>query len=386
MRTSHSKLSIARLAVAAVFGVSCLLALSGGATAQDLEGQLDEKQQELSEQRDREEVLTDEIAEYSEQISVLEGQIAVLQQREAVVIEDLRETKLELKAARERLQKLRHRLEDSIEVLEERLIAIYKQGEPDALTVILQADGFDDLVERYEYLKTIQDQDNEIVGRVRDLRSDQAGLVEQIEAAKARLEAKRRELIRTRAEVESREAELEGARASRQGVLDRVESTIQRLEGDVSEIQDDIEAQLSESSSTTNGTPPAANPDSSVSSQGLIWPVDGVLTSPFGWRWGRMHEGIDIGLGAGNPIVASASGTVSLAAPYGGYGNYTCIDHGGGLSTCYAHQSVQYVSSGQSVSQGETIGLVGCTGSCFGDHLHYEVRINGAAVDPLGYL
>jgi murein DD-endopeptidase MepM/ murein hydrolase activator NlpD len=99
-----------------------------------------------------------------------------------------------------------------------------------------------------------------------------------------------------------------------------------------------------------------------------------------------MHEGIDIAIPAGTPIRAAKAGRVILAAYTSGYGNYTCIDHGGGLSTCYAHQSSYATSTGASVSQGQVIGYVGCTGSCFGDHLHFEVRVNGAAVDPLGYL
>jgi murein DD-endopeptidase MepM/ murein hydrolase activator NlpD len=117
----------------------------------------------------------------------------------------------------------------------------------------------------------------------------------------------------------------------------------------------------------------------------MIWPVNGAVVSGFGMRWGRMHEGVDIAVPAGTPIRAARSGTIALAGPNGGYGNYTCIDHGGGLSTCYAHQSSFAITSG-SVAQGQVIGYVGCTGHCFGDHLHYEVRINGAAVDPLGYL
>jgi murein DD-endopeptidase MepM/ murein hydrolase activator NlpD len=102
-------------------------------------------------------------------------------------------------------------------------------------------------------------------------------------------------------------------------------------------------------------------------------------------RWGRMHEGIDIAAPAGTPIRAVTNGNVVLAAPTSGYGNYTCIDHGGGLASCYAHQSSYAVTSG-SVRQGQVIGYVGCTGHCFGDHLHFEVRINGSAVDPMGYL
>ncbi|HNE78082.1 MAG TPA: M23 family metallopeptidase, partial [Solirubrobacterales bacterium] len=83
---------------------------------------------------------------------------------------------------------------------------------------------------------------------------------------------------------------------------------------------------------------------------------------------------------------AAASGTVIMASYNGGYGNYTCIDHGSGLSTCYGHQSSFAVSAGQSVSQGDVIGYSGNTGSSTGPHLHFEVRINGVAQDPLGYL
>jgi murein DD-endopeptidase MepM/ murein hydrolase activator NlpD len=89
---------------------------------------------------------------------------------------------------------------------------------------------------------------------------------------------------------------------------------------------------------------------------------------------------------AGTPIRAADSGRVVIAGWVGGYGNYTCIQHTASLSSCYGHQSVIKVSVGQNVSQGQVIGLVGCTGLCFGDHLHFEVRINGAVTNPLNYL
>jgi len=126
--------------------------------------------------------------------------------------------------------------------------------------------------------------------------------------------------------------------------------------------------------------------DSSPSSSGLIWPVNGPVVSGFGMRWGRMHEGIDIGVGYGTPIHAAASGTVVYSGWMSGYGNFVIIDHGGGMATAYGHQSSIAAGNGQSVSQGQVIGYVGCTGHCFGPHLHFEVRINGSAVDPLGYL
>ena len=103
-------------------------------------------------------------------------------------------------------------------------------------------------------------------------------------------------------------------------------------------------------------------------------------------RWGRLHAGVDIAVPTGTPIRAAASGTVAIAGWIGGYGNYTCIQHGGGIATCYGHQSSIGVSVGQHVSQGQVIGAVGCTGHCFGPHVHFEVRVNGTPVDPMGYL
>ena len=99
-------------------------------------------------------------------------------------------------------------------------------------------------------------------------------------------------------------------------------------------------------------------------------------------RWGRLHAGVDIAAPAGTPIRAAQSGRVILMGWTGGYGNYTCIGHGNGLSTCYAHQSRYATSNGASVQQGQVIGSVGCTGHCFGDHLHFETRVGGAPREP----
>ena len=118
----------------------------------------------------------------------------------------------------------------------------------------------------------------------------------------------------------------------------------------------------------------------------LIWPVNGPVVSPFGMRWGRLHAGVDIAVPSGTPVRAAKSGNVLIAGWVGGYGNYTCIGHGGGLSTCYGHQSSIGTSVGAHVSQGQVIGSSGCTGHCFGPHVHFETRINGAPVNPMGYL
>ena len=118
----------------------------------------------------------------------------------------------------------------------------------------------------------------------------------------------------------------------------------------------------------------------------LVQPTNGKFTSPFGQRWGRLHAGIDLAAPTGTPIRAAAAGEVILMGPTGGYGNYTCINHGDSVSTCYAHQSEFGTSRGATVEQGEVVGYVGNTGNSFGAHLHFEVRIDGRPVDPMDYL
>lgn len=134
----------------------------------------------------------------------------------------------------------------------------------------------------------------------------------------------------------------------------------------------------------TTTTPPTTKAPSG--GRTLSWPVSGPINSPFGARWGTFHKGIDIGAGSGTPIHAAADGTVYFSGVMDGYGNVILIDHGNGLTTLYAHQSQLIAGVGQRVSRGQTIGLVGSTGHSTGPHLHFEVRVNGVAYDPMSYL
>jgi murein DD-endopeptidase MepM/ murein hydrolase activator NlpD len=377
---SHSK--ALRLSLSAF--AACLALAGGDALAQTLETQRAEKQAELEEVREREGVLSTELAAYSEQVDRLAGQVATLRNREAIVAEELAETQARLDAEVKYLNELRERLDRSLRVLSKRLVEIYKSDQPDALTVILESDGFDDLVNRYDYLDRIQEQDAGIVHRVRDLRDETEDLVHNIRDARDEIAAKKAELERTRIQLEEREAALAAVRDQKAAALKDTRVREEHLEGDISDLSAQIQEQLAAQSSTTSSDPLPAGPIQGASG-GFIWPVNGPVTSPFGPRWGRLHAGIDIAAPTGTPIRAVKDGTVVLAAPTSGYGNYTCIDHGGGLSSCYAHQSQFNITSG-SVSQGDVIGLVGCTGSCFGDHLHFEIRVNGVPTDPLGYL
>lgn len=124
----------------------------------------------------------------------------------------------------------------------------------------------------------------------------------------------------------------------------------------------------------------------SRSSRSFNYPTKGRITSPFGYRWGRKHTGIDIAAPKGTPVYASASGRVTYAGWKGGYGKCIMIDHGNGIQTLYGHNSVLVVSKGTQVKSGQQIAKIGSTGNSTGPHVHFEVRIKGTPVNPANYL
>ena len=381
----------------AVAALSALL-LAGPAAAEDLESKLEAKQSKLDEVVEKKGVLTSTISRYGDQIDRLTGEVAVIRGREEAVrtrLEakqaELDQAVAELDVAKDRLEELRARLKRALVALRDRLVAMYESGSPDVLSVIVGAKGVDDLAARAEYIDRLHGMDEAIVGRVRDLRNQVQGLVDRLRDAKNRIESARdaiasekEALTNARAALQSHQQALVSARGRRVAALEQINAQEEELHGSVAAIQGKIAAMLS----STGSMPLPAGPIQGGSG-GLIWPVSGAVVSGFGPRWGSMHEGVDIAVAEMTPIRAAATGTVVLLqseASSGGYGNFTCLDHGGGLSTCYAHQTSFAVSEGQAVSQGDIIGYSGCTGHCYGPHLHFEVRINGSPTDPMGYL
>lgn len=398
----RTRLALAAFIVAAA--ALCVLLLSNpSAHAASLQSKLEAQQAKLSQLRARKGVLTTTISRYGVRVRRLTLAVAGLRREEARVRArlaakqaELDRAVAELDVAKRRLAVVRARLKRALVSLRERLVAIYESGTPDLLSVIVDSEGFDDLLTRAEYLDRIHGMDEAIVGRVRELRDAVRRTVTRLRAAKDRIEAARdkiaaqeRELASDRRALQRREAALVTARRRRLAALARIRAHEEELDGSVAAIQAKIAARLE----STSSAPLPAGPIRGASGSGLIWPVNGPVVSGFGARTidghYEYHPGIDIAVPAGTSIRAAAAGTVALVEPEsssGGYGNYTCIDHGGGLSTCYAHQSSFAVSAGEHVSQGEVIGYTGCTGYCFGPHLHFEVRVNGEVQDPMGYL
>jgi murein DD-endopeptidase MepM/ murein hydrolase activator NlpD len=377
------------LALAAYF----LLPLPG-LSAPPLSKRIEKKRSAIEKVRQREGVLTTTIQRYSTRINSLQAEIGATQRRlgraQASLDRqqaELLEVRNRLEEARDRLERLRRRLATARVVLAARLVEIYKADAPDAVTVVLEADGFGDLLERAEFLDRISEQDREITDRVRGLRDqahhqavELADLEEREQLIAEELLRQRNVIAAAQDQLVSSRDELAAARSDKRGALSQVRSTRASLEGDLHA----LEAEQARVQSALQGARPAG--PVRQGSGALIWPVNGPMVSPFGMRWGRLHAGVDIAVPAGTAIRAADSGRVVLMGWVGGYGNYTCIQHTASLSTCYAHQSSFATSNGASVSQGQVIGYVGCTGHCFGDHLHFETRVSGSPVDPMGYL
>lgn len=193
------------------------------------------------------------------------------------------------------------------------------------------------------------------------LQAELSGLIIEEEARQEAI----REAARLQAERERVAAELERQRLEQIAALARGETP--------------VDPTVSQANAALGQGP-------SVSVGSLSWPVRGQVTSGFGPRWGRQHNGIDVAANTGTTVAAAGSGTVVSAGTYGGFGQRVVIDHGGGLTTLYAHLSSINVSRGQSVGPGTAIGAVGCTGSCTGPHLHFETRVAGVPYDPRTYL
>jgi murein DD-endopeptidase MepM/ murein hydrolase activator NlpD len=366
-----------------VLAVVCAAAVAApSAPAQSAIAKLGAVQAKLDQTRGKEHATTSQISDYNKRIDDLRGQIAELRNQEADLAARLQQLQAELETEQAQLEALHEQLKRAISTLESRLVDIYKSNDPDVLTIVLNSDGFDDLLARSDYLQRIQSLESGIVGRVRELRDQTKQIVDRITAQRDEVAAKKAVFDRTKAELAQRTSEYAQARDKQRKALASIRDHRKNLEGDLSKISKQVTAQLG------GGAALVAGPIRD-GGHGLIWPVNGPITSPFGGRnignGYEFHPGVDIGAATGTPIRAAAAGTVAIAAPSGGYGNYTCIDHGGGLSTCYGHQEKFLVVAGQHVSQGQPIGLSDCTGYCFGPHVHFEVRINGEVTDPLNY-
>ncbi|HEX2049748.1 MAG TPA: peptidoglycan DD-metalloendopeptidase family protein [Actinomycetota bacterium] len=349
------------------------------------EDELDATERKLEQLRDELESDKAAAANVKDRIDLLNSQIAELRHEIARLDVQIARVESEVRSAEARIDRTQGRIDAVEGRAKQQAISLYKAGTADVLDTLLDANSIAELDARVEML--------DVAAR------ENVGALVEFGRLRAQLERESRELF-------ARQQELDQVRSQQAAAMAALEDREQRLAADLAELEGDIvsareregvlerragelrrrilAAQAPPSVTPTSNSPPPA--PSGQSSSGFMWPLNGPVTSPYGPRWGRMHTGIDIDGYSGQPIVASKSGRVILASAYSGYGNAVIVDHGGGISTLYGHMTSFGVSRGQSVSQGQVVGTVGCTGSCTGDHLHFEVRVNGSPVDPMGYL
>lgn len=388
-----------------VLGLALALLFAAAAAGQDpgaekaqVDQRIAELQAEISAAKEQEGVLTSQLGAVLNELEAAqsaveqaEGSLDLLESELATEQERLERLTALLDEQTRRLRRLQEEFRRAVRILEARVRAIYIEEEPDALSVLVSATTFGDLIDSYEFVSRIGLQDQQIAGQVetaKRLAAEKRRATEETQrltAATVSVIAARTDEARTvRNQLASNRDTLAAARRLKQSALatsretreDYVEE-VEALAAQSASLAAAIRDAQAGAGSTGTGTPSAS---------GFIWPVNGTVVSGFGWRWGRMHEGIDITASSGTPNWAAAAGTIIHAGWLGGYGNLVVVDHGNGLATAYAHASVILVGVGQQVAQGETVSLVGSTGNSSGPHLHFEVRVNGVAVDPLLYL
>jgi len=388
-----------------VLGLALALVFAASAAGQDPgaeKAQVDERiaelEAEISAAKEQEGVLTSqlgavvtELRAAQSAVEQAEGSLDLLESELATEQDRLERLTALLTEQTRRLRRLEVEYRRAVGILEARVRAIYIEEEPDTLAVLVSATTFGDLIDGYEFVSRIGLQDQRIAGQVDAAKKRAAEKrratehTQRLTAATVSVIAARTDEARAvRNQLASDRDTLAAARRLKQSALATSRDTreeyleeVNALAAQSAALAAAIRDAQAGAGSTGTGTPSAS---------GFIWPVNGPVVSGYGMRWGRLHEGIDISASSGTPIWAAASGTVIHAGWLGGYGNLVVVDHGDGLATAYAHASAILVGVGQQVSQGESLSLVGSTGNSSGPHLHFEVRVNGVAVDPLLYL
>lgn len=265
--------------------------------------------------------------------------------------------------------------------LGDRLVDIYEKGDSSYLEVLLSAESLKDFITRYDMLGSIVQQDVSLIKTINRQKKELA-------LKKSDLQVQQRELVSTRASHEIKKETLASQKDQKQDVL----NDVQKEKAQYAQALEELEQSSRELEAMIRREQGSGGP--SIGTGTYTWPAPGytAITSPFGMRYHpilktrKLHTGVDIGAPAGATIVAADGGKVIFAGWMTGYGQATVIDHGGGISTLYGHQSRLLVSVGQTVSKGQTIGKVGSTGWSTGPHLHFEVRVNGSPVNPMGYI
>jgi murein DD-endopeptidase MepM/ murein hydrolase activator NlpD len=271
----------------------------------------------------------------------------------------------------------------------DRAVAAYVRPNQAAFAGITEAKSLEDASRRASMLRQVANSDRDVLDQLRATRED-LGIEKQKAGAAREVAAQRRaaanQQLATYKSNLAEKARLENALNAR---IADVTGEIEAQTKEEATIQAVLNSEAARAAATrraSRGDDTASDSGGRISGSGMRWPVGGPVTSEFGYRWGKLHAGLDIGAGTGTPIHPAKAGTVIFSGQQNGYGNVIIIEHGGGLTTLYGHQSRLAAREGDEVSTGDVIGYVGSTGHSTGPHLHFETRVGGSPQNPRRFL
>ena len=377
-----------------------------------------------SELKDKLSSLEDQKAEIKKELDSTANKVSDVEKTRAALQKEITLTKEEIETVKAYIERLQQQIDVKSTELESAQKALeakeenfsqtvrttYEQGDISYLEVLLNSSSFSDLLNRLDIVSTIMDDNKKIVAEytaakedIQQKRDDLQKTQDEQVQYQDNLNYKAEELKSSEEQQKALQESLEAYQKEQKAEYERITSEMDTVSDQIAE-QSRKEAAAAAAaaaaakkkggSSSSSSSSSAGNLSSATLTSGTFtWPLPGYTnnSSAYGWRvhpiYGtrKFHKGEDIPAPTGTPIVAAASGTVTTAGWVSGYGNYTVINHGGGVMTAYGHQSAIYVSVGQTVSAGQTSGAVGSTGNSTGPHLHFEVYVNGATQNPMSY-
>lgn len=358
----------------------------------DEQKRYNEIQEQVSEQSQKLQKAIEDVRIYQNKIDLIQHEINGIE-NSLIKSENLIEHKNNLIKEKEKIAK------EANEVLRERVRTYYKiDMTSHYLYIILNSKNILEVFNNISNVVRLANMDKKLISESEKIKKELNREVELVKIEMNRLEDEKSKLDVKKSDLTSAQQEYIDIKNSEQYEMDKLSKLEQEkseiitsLKGEIESIEDETEELQSELDNISNNAA-SSNQPNIPSESGFIRPVDGRISSPFGYRIHpitgekKLHKGIDFANGYGAPIKAAKSGTVGYAGWMSGYGKVVIINHGNGQQTVYAHTQAIYVSVGDAVSQGQVIAEVGSTGNSTGPHLHFEIRINGQCVDPMNYL
>lgn len=385
-----------RRIIAVVVMTVLILTATGQARASGLDdkkAELKDVQQDILSTQDALDAVELQGREVSAQLEALDKQLDEKQAELDKTNAELEQSEAQLNETQQALDQAIAQAERQKQLLDSRVRAMYMNDQASFLEMILEAQSISDLILRVEMAVKITQSDNDLLTQMNALRDKIANKKREIEQQKLHIEQQKQLILAEKKDIEQKKAEkgqllatLTAKKESYEKALDEMEAQSKQLEDVIRKLQAQEEAKRKASLSKRGGSTP-------VATGRFTWPVPGYsrISSPFGYRVhpilgvSKLHTGVDIAAPSGVNVVAADEGVIIYSGWLGAYGKAVIIDHGGGISTLYGHNSELLVSVGQEVSSGQVIARVGSTGLATGSHSHFEVRVNGVPTDPMQY-